>query len=41
MMNEMGVSSHKGSIQVIQAWNFVVYISRDSFVYLLAWGIFM
>ena len=41
IMNEMGVSSHKGSIQVIQAWNFVVYISRDSFVYLLAWGIFM
>ena len=40
-MNEMGVSSHKGIIQVIQAWNFLVYISRDSFVYLLAWGIFM
>ena len=33
IMNEMGVSSHKGSIQVIQAWNVLVYISRDCFVY--------
>ena len=26
IMNEMGVSSHKGSIQVIQAWKFLVSI---------------